>query len=838
MEDMVQLMGRGITQQGVFVSRSRAQQQTKDTERQLREARKLALIVDLDQTLVHTVTDPTIETWVENGTPEIFTIRCPDHPARYFTKVRPYAREFLQSINKLYEMHVFTLGTRLYALEIIKILDPTGEYFSNRILSKDEAFDKKSKTANLAALFPGEDRMVAIIDDYQHVWNFCENLVPVVPYIYFRGSEEVNALSKRDNSAEMAQFITNCEVRVNVASRMNLPAELHALLAAAYPPALAAALGDAVLARVQTAYECDEPDLLRGTQHIFQQLGLTADNEVARWVAAISKEHVDTCTQWDQVKPPVGEGRSAAIDIGRAVDFVSAIFFNADVSVHVEEPRGPRTGARGTGGSAARGAASAAGASHFKQPSLPHAAHNAQPQRLTVTLRLSPGACEEVPPAVRLFLLNSIECARAVAGPDGTTITATIGPCLGAHTTIVSQANIAALKALAASGRLREATLCVRVLSELHPAHVWAEGKLAADIITSLMAAQRCYLRRPRQRAHEDRDDWLRPLVGILIAAHEQFYASGPSANIKTVLRSMVPRYPAYPPWCLHGLTILFSGVIPHGMPLHLAPLALAARSHGAACVSELSPAVTHVVASGTTDKAAAAYRMGKMVVTIDWLNRCFQTRARVLEADFFVRFEPRQVRGPGEGGKRKRHERIEARPATLPGPSAVLDPRTAVAAASQADDSSEGEADEGARYTKMHVGLDTAMIREIEAVLAAELSDESESSDASESEQHVDGSESETETKAKGTKASVRKLLRDPNRMEDDEDDDGADDQVNSSEWREPRRPHEAHREEKEDFFDDVGAASDDDVEDGGGGGGGESDNGFRDHDFGEEEY
>lgn len=42
-------------------------------------------------------------------------------------------------MSKLYEMHVYTMGTRSYADAICKIVDPEGKYFGGRIISRDES---------------------------------------------------------------------------------------------------------------------------------------------------------------------------------------------------------------------------------------------------------------------------------------------------------------------------------------------------------------------------------------------------------------------------------------------------------------------------------------------------------------------------------------------------------------------------------------------------------------------------------------------------------------------------------------------------------------------------
>jgi NLI interacting factor-like phosphatase len=41
-----------------------------------------------------------------------------------------------------YEMHVYTMGTRAYAEEVCKAIDPDGKFFGGRILSRDESGSK------------------------------------------------------------------------------------------------------------------------------------------------------------------------------------------------------------------------------------------------------------------------------------------------------------------------------------------------------------------------------------------------------------------------------------------------------------------------------------------------------------------------------------------------------------------------------------------------------------------------------------------------------------------------------------------------------------------------
>lgn len=108
--------------------------------------RKLVLLVDLDQTLIHTTND--------NIPPNIkdvyhFQLYRASNSPWYHTRLRPRTHGFLNNISPLFELHICTFGARNYAHTIAMYLDPDQRYFSNRILSRDECFDPTSKKANL-----------------------------------------------------------------------------------------------------------------------------------------------------------------------------------------------------------------------------------------------------------------------------------------------------------------------------------------------------------------------------------------------------------------------------------------------------------------------------------------------------------------------------------------------------------------------------------------------------------------------------------------------------------------------------------------------------------------
>uniref|UniRef100_A0A674ARJ0 RNA polymerase II subunit A C-terminal domain phosphatase n=1 Tax=Salmo trutta TaxID=8032 RepID=A0A674ARJ0_SALTR len=173
----------------LMVSSEQAEQLGREDQQRLHRNKKLVLMVDLDQTLIHT-TEHHCQRMSNKG---IFHFQLGRGEPMLHTRLRPNCKDFLEKIAQLYELHVFTFGSRLYAHTIAGFLDPEMKLFSHRILSRDECIDPFSKTGNLRNLFPCGDSMVCIIDDREDVWKFAPNLITVKKYIYFQGTGDINA---------------------------------------------------------------------------------------------------------------------------------------------------------------------------------------------------------------------------------------------------------------------------------------------------------------------------------------------------------------------------------------------------------------------------------------------------------------------------------------------------------------------------------------------------------------------------------------------------------------------------------------------------------------------
>lgn len=187
----------------LLVSQEEASKADEEAKRRLLDSRKLSLVVDLDQTIIQATVDPTVAEWQKDpSNPNYDAVKdvrafqlVDDAPGVrgcwYYIKLRPGLEKFLEELSKKYEMHIYTMGTRAYAENISKLVDPERKYFGERILSRDESGSMTAK--NLKRLFPVDSKMVVIIDDRGDVWNWSPNLIKVTAFDFFVGIGDINS---------------------------------------------------------------------------------------------------------------------------------------------------------------------------------------------------------------------------------------------------------------------------------------------------------------------------------------------------------------------------------------------------------------------------------------------------------------------------------------------------------------------------------------------------------------------------------------------------------------------------------------------------------------------
>ncbi|XP_068665670.1 RNA polymerase II C-terminal domain phosphatase-like 3 [Aristolochia californica] len=162
-------------------------------------AGKLCLVLDLDHTLLNSAkfveVDP-VHDEILRKKEEQDREKSQRHLFRFphmgmWTKLRPGIWNFLEKASKLFELHLYTMGNKLYATEMAKVLDPSGALFAGRVISRGDdgdsfdADDRIPKSKDLDGVL-GMESAVVIIDDSVRVWpHNRHNLILVERYTYF-----------------------------------------------------------------------------------------------------------------------------------------------------------------------------------------------------------------------------------------------------------------------------------------------------------------------------------------------------------------------------------------------------------------------------------------------------------------------------------------------------------------------------------------------------------------------------------------------------------------------------------------------------------------------------
>ncbi|OMO93358.1 hypothetical protein CCACVL1_06523 [Corchorus capsularis] len=149
--------------------------------------RKLCLVLDLDHTLLHSTRlidlKPEEEEYLK-AQPDFFMLEFINMTS--MTKLRPFVHKFLKEASKMFEMYIYTMGNRAYALDMAKLLDPRGDYFNGSVISKEDNTQKGQKGLDV---IPGQERAVVILDDTEKVWmKHKDNLILMEEYHFFAPS--------------------------------------------------------------------------------------------------------------------------------------------------------------------------------------------------------------------------------------------------------------------------------------------------------------------------------------------------------------------------------------------------------------------------------------------------------------------------------------------------------------------------------------------------------------------------------------------------------------------------------------------------------------------------
>jgi len=191
----VEFLGRSMSTRDVIVWRSIRKMLTQES---LIEAKKLMLLLDLDETIIGSVeTDGAVETYdfsFEN----------------VYVCLREGWKSFLETMSKKYIIGVYTTAMQSYADTVVRTVDPEGVYITAGVYSSRNGCNRtKKSTKEFNSYFKHEipDHMIHIVDDKPTVWDAEDQakVVPISPW---------NPHKSLDNCEEvtLATVLENLEV--------------------------------------------------------------------------------------------------------------------------------------------------------------------------------------------------------------------------------------------------------------------------------------------------------------------------------------------------------------------------------------------------------------------------------------------------------------------------------------------------------------------------------------------------------------------------------------------------------------------------------------------------
>jgi len=155
---------------------------------ELFEKQKKVLVVDLDETLIHSdmkqrMTNPDYS----------IPICCNGQMGLIQINIRPYAKECLFELSQYYEIVVFTASSSEYAQLVVNLLDPHRQYIS-RVLSRDQCYLTEGNflVKDLRIFKDRAQKDIVIVDNCILSFAFqLDNGIPITSYYQGREDREL-----------------------------------------------------------------------------------------------------------------------------------------------------------------------------------------------------------------------------------------------------------------------------------------------------------------------------------------------------------------------------------------------------------------------------------------------------------------------------------------------------------------------------------------------------------------------------------------------------------------------------------------------------------------------
>ncbi|XP_042498237.1 CTD small phosphatase-like protein 2 isoform X1 [Macadamia integrifolia] len=189
--------------------------------KQTRSCPRTTLVLDLDETLVHSTLEHC------NNADFTFSVNFNFKEHTVYVRCRPHLKDFMERVAKLFEIIIFTASQAIYAEQLLNVLDPKRRVFRHRVYRESCVFVEGNYLKDLSVL--GRDLAhVIIIDNSPQAFGFqVDNGIPIESWFDDPLDQELLLLLPFLESLVAVE-----DVRPLIAKRFNLREKIAA---AVYP---------------------------------------------------------------------------------------------------------------------------------------------------------------------------------------------------------------------------------------------------------------------------------------------------------------------------------------------------------------------------------------------------------------------------------------------------------------------------------------------------------------------------------------------------------------------------------------------------------------------------
>uniref|UniRef100_A0A672MQ03 protein-serine/threonine phosphatase n=1 Tax=Sinocyclocheilus grahami TaxID=75366 RepID=A0A672MQ03_SINGR len=139
------------------------------------------LVLDLDETLIHSHHDGVLRPTVRPGTPPDFVLKVviDKHPVRFFVHKRPHVDFFLEVVSQWYELVVFTASMEIYGSAVADKLDNNKGILKRRYYRQHCTLDSGSYIKDLSVVHDDLSSIVILDNSPGAYRSHPDNAIPI-----------------------------------------------------------------------------------------------------------------------------------------------------------------------------------------------------------------------------------------------------------------------------------------------------------------------------------------------------------------------------------------------------------------------------------------------------------------------------------------------------------------------------------------------------------------------------------------------------------------------------------------------------------------------------------